>query len=242
MILATNPETVEVLRSAGGKSVRLYLDSGIRDEFLAAAPPVRNANSEFVILWAGHLDLRKALPLALEAMASVRKLPVRLLVAGDGPLRHNWERYASQLGIQDRVEFLGPVKWELMFALYREVDAFLFTSLRDSFGSVMLEAMSQGLPIITLSHQGAGAHVPSEAGIKVPVTTPRETVAGLAEAIRDLLYSPEKRSNMGSTGWEFARSHTWTRRAAYMIELYEQMSSPSKRSAGFEVFGASNQA
>ena len=57
----------------------------------------------------------------------------------------------------------------------------------------MLEAMARGMPLITLDHQGVGHSVPSEAGIKVPVTTPAQTIGGLAEAMRLLASDPALR-------------------------------------------------
>lgn len=82
--------------------------------------------------------------------------------------------------------------------------------------------MASGLPIVTLNHQGARAFVPPEAGIKVPVTNPQETVNAIAQAIRELWRSPELRERMGRAAWEFARTQTWERHAARMTEFYEQ--------------------
>jgi glycosyltransferase involved in cell wall biosynthesis len=84
-----------------------------------------------------------------------------------------------------------------MPALYRSADVFIFTSLRDSFGAQVLEAMGAGLPVVTLDHQGVGTFVPEKAAFKVPVKNPEETVAGLVEAIRTLMVSPELRAKMG---------------------------------------------
>jgi glycosyltransferase involved in cell wall biosynthesis len=106
--------------------------------------------------------------------------------------------------------------------LFRQADAFLFTSLRDTSGSVVLEAMAHALLIITLDHQGVGEFVPSDAGIKVPVTTPGKTAATLAQEIRRLGASMEMRVRMGEAAWAYARTQTWDRRAAQMSRWYHQ--------------------
>jgi glycosyltransferase involved in cell wall biosynthesis len=166
---------------------------------------------------------RKALPLALEALAKAGEVRVKLLVAGDGEMRSLWEDCARRLHVESRVEFLGEVAWDQMPGLYQSADAFVFTSLRDSFGTQVLEAMGQALPILTLDHQGVGTFVPSEAGIKVPVTSPQQTVAGLAEGIRRLALSPEERQKMGEAAFTYAKTQTWERRAERMSEMYEEV-------------------
>jgi glycosyltransferase involved in cell wall biosynthesis len=115
------------------------------------------------------------------------------------------------------------VDWQKMPALYQRADAFIFTSLRDALGSQVVEAMAQSLPILTLDHQGVGDFVPPDAGIKVPVTTPEETVAALAQAIRRLVTFPEVCRKMGEAAWEHAREHTWDKRAEWMSRLYEEV-------------------
>ena len=93
----------------------------------------------------------------------------------------------------------------------------------DSFGTQVLEAMGHSLPILTLDHQGVGTFVPSEAGIKVPVTSPQQTVADLAAGIRRLALFPEERLKMGQAAFAYARTQTWERRAEHMAKLYEEV-------------------
>jgi glycosyltransferase involved in cell wall biosynthesis len=230
LVFSTNHDTSRILRVAGAKDVHLELDSGIAPEYIPATPPKREASPTTSLLWVGRLEHRKALPLALEAMAQLGDLPLRLWVAGDGPQRAEWERRASELKLDGRVQFLGHVDHRQMAALYGRADIFLFTSLRDSFGTQLLEAMGQGLPIITLNHQGAGTFIPDDAAIKVPVLDPAETVRGIAEAICKLMGSEALRQSTGKAGWDFARKQTWDQRAARMVRYYETILS-AKRGA-----------
>jgi len=222
LILVVNYETERLLRAVGAKDVHLFLDAGVPRGFGLLAPPEPQMKEGFTLLWAGRLEPRKALPLALEALAQVRD-PVHLVVAGDGPMRETWRRYARELGVQERVTFLGMVSREEMIRLFQNVDAFIFTSLRDTFGSVVLEAMAFGLPVIVPDHQGVGAFVPANAGIKVPVSTPELTVRGFAEAIERLYKDYDLRFSLARGAWASAQEHRWERKVERMLELYEKI-------------------
>jgi exopolysaccharide biosynthesis WecB/TagA/CpsF family protein len=221
--LATNLETASLLKRIGAQDVRLCLDSGIPPSFVSNARPYKSQGETFTLLWAGRMLRRKALPLALEALAEVPDVPLRLLIAGDGEMRESWEHCARSLRVESKVEFLGRIRWGDMPELYQRADAFLFTSLRDSFGTQVLEAMAQGLPILTLDHQGVATFVPADAGIKIPVTNPRETVRGIGEGIRWLAQNPEARRRLGQAGRAFTETQTWEKRAEWMSKLYGEV-------------------
>ncbi|HZD51408.1 MAG TPA: glycosyltransferase family 4 protein [Woeseiaceae bacterium] len=221
LILATNPETAEILYRAGAARVELFYDNGVLPEQLMPRRKSRQPGACLELIWAGRLEVPKALPLALEAMARVTDLPVRLSIAGQGPLRATCERRAAALGLGDRVRFLGFVPRErLLNDVFAHSDAFLFTSLQDSAASVVLEAMAASLPVIGLDHQGVGMMVPEHAAIKVPVTSPSATVQGLADGIRALAASPELGLRLGEAARRHAATETWSRRAVRMNALY----------------------
>ncbi|WP_297859873.1 glycosyltransferase family 4 protein [Meiothermus sp.] len=223
LILATNAETESLLRRAGARRIEMFNVSGLPDSYVPSEPPAHPHQPTMTLLWAGRLESMKAPLLMLQIMQQVADLPVRLLVAGDGPLRPMCEAKAKEFGIEHKVQFLGRVNWHQMKELYRSADAFLFTSLRDSFGSVNLEAMSQALPLIAFDHQGVGYFVPSEAAIKIPVTTPEKDIRAFAEGIRKLYHHPELRQRMGRVAWEYARSEMESVRTLRMLELYRKV-------------------
>jgi glycosyltransferase involved in cell wall biosynthesis len=229
LILATNRETSDLLRGAGARDVRLFLDCGLFHEPSPSGAGSFSSDANRTFLWAGRLEPRKGLPLALEAFARIRHLPVKLLVAGKGPLRETWEQRAHLLGLDGKVEFLGPVPYDRMPQLFQSADAFVFTSLRDSFGSVVLEAMSYGLPVITLNHQGVGAFVPESAGAKVAVTTPAEVIESLASAIEKASQCEASRAAMGAAALKQASEETWDRRVRRLIAAYGEVITADRR-------------
>jgi glycosyltransferase involved in cell wall biosynthesis len=83
--------------------------------------------------------------------------------------------------------------------------------------------MAKGVPIVSLDHQGVGSFVPDDAGIKVPITNPKETVRSLAAAIEKLGNSSTRLHGMRLASWNFAREQTWTRRAEQMTRIYQEV-------------------
>jgi glycosyltransferase involved in cell wall biosynthesis len=222
LLLATNGETLAIARRMGARKAELFLDTGMPALFYASEPKRTFRQNEAHILWVGRLLERKALRLALETVAHLQ-IPFSMTILGDGPQDKDVRRWVAELGLEGRVTWPGRVPWNEVLRAYEAHEIFLFTSLRDSFGSQLLEALSQGLAIVTLDHQGAHDFVPQEAGIKVTVGTPDETARRLAEAIESLYRRPEILMPMSKTGLAFARLHEWSLKAERVTRLYEEV-------------------
>ncbi|MEZ4698726.1 MAG: glycosyltransferase family 4 protein [Rhodothermales bacterium] len=220
LLLATNSETLRIARRMGARRTELFLDTGLPASYYAAEPKRRFRDDTAHILWVGRLLERKALRLSLEAVAKL-KIPFRMTILGDGPEEVHVHQWIAELGLTDRVTWPGRVPWNEVQRAYEEHELFLFTSLRDSFGSQLLEAMSNGLAVVTLDHQGAHDFVPDNAGLRVPVTSPEATAAALAAAIETLYRQPERLEGMSQTGLDFARLNEWTLKAERVTRLYE---------------------
>lgn len=229
LVLSVNTATTAALRAAGATNVQTFLSCGVPEKLMALPRPLRPREpGTMQILWAGRLIPIKGLRLAIEAFAQIdRALSVRLQIAGgDGPLNLEMKELASSLGVTDRLEFLGDLSWDCLQEIYRRADVFMFTSLRDSAPTVLLEAMAHRLPILTLDHQAASTMVPPDAGIKVPLRSPAETIAALADGIRELARSSETRERMGEAGFRYAQGCGWPDRAQqvsrWYLEIVEQ--------------------
>jgi glycosyltransferase involved in cell wall biosynthesis len=81
---------------------------------------------------------------------------------------------------------------------YSEADVLVFPALRDSGGSALLEAMARCIPVVCLDWGGPGEMVDERSGIKVPVSSPKETISALAAALARLQRDPALRSTLAS--------------------------------------------
>src|SRR5205085_4404397 len=127
-------------------------------------------------------------------------VPGRLLLIGEGPDQPALRDEARQLGVADRVEFLGTLPHFLdIVPYYLAADAFWFPSnaRSEAFGLVQVEAMACGCPVINtrIPHSGVPWVCPHEqAGLTVPLNDP----PALAAAARRLLAEPGLRDRLAA--------------------------------------------
>jgi glycosyltransferase involved in cell wall biosynthesis len=225
VVLTTNTETFQLARALGKREVEPWFDAALPDSFFAEAPRIFSPTTEPLrLLWIGRMVPRKALPLALDVIAQVRR-PVTLTIAGGGLPAEQVHRMITDRGLTGRVFWAErPLDRAEVRRAYIEHDALLFCSLRDSCPAQLVEAMGLGLPVITLDHHGARDLVPDGSGIKVPPTTPEGVARDMAAAVEryhDL--SSEGRSAMSQQAWGFARTLNYADGAASFEMLYRRL-------------------
>jgi len=105
-----------------------------------------------VMLYVGRLAVEKNLELVLQtyAMAKQQSVKAKLVLVGDGPMRHELEQSFAD------VIFAGFRTGEDLAAHYASADMFVFASQTETFGNVTLEAMASGLAVVAFNHAAAG--------------------------------------------------------------------------------------
>ena len=171
----------------------------------------------------------KRLDLAIDALARPAGAAApHLVVAGGGELLDGFRARAAAAGAGDRVHFLGPVPHAELPAVLRAADAFVLTTEPpESFGLVLIEAMSCGLPTIATDYPGVRAVVDDgETGLVVPAADP----AAIGAAIARLAADPEARRRMGSAGRAKAeREWAWPRLLDRMDDAYAEAIAARRR-------------
>ena len=186
-------------------------------------PSKRSPSEQLRIVWTGLHIPRKALNLALEAVAN---LPVevnwKLHVLGNGPRTPMWQRQSEELGLTERCHFYGWLPRDEAIEIMASGHLMLITSLRDLTSTVTVEALALGLPIVCLDHCGFSDVVDESCGIKVPVTTPRQVVFGLSKAIQRLAQDEDLRHTLATGAVQRAKKYSWSKKAELVDRIYRQ--------------------
>ncbi|MBI5926413.1 MAG: glycosyltransferase family 4 protein [Aquabacterium sp.] len=166
-IFCRTEDTANFIPRAMAHKVVVANEIGAPSVVPRSAPVRRKPRTTF--LFAGRLMALKGLHLALDAMAQAIRhgADMELLVVGDGEMRECLVAKALALGLSNRLTMRARIPQVELMALYHEADAFLFPSLHDSGGTVVLESLSRGLPVICVDLGGPKHFLNESCGIVV---------------------------------------------------------------------------
>jgi len=204
--------TIEEVFGEGGISV---IPNGVEWSRFSSLPPPTSS----LILFVGRMERRKGAAVLVEAFSRIaeRRPDAELVLAGEGPERVAVERSVPE-ALRKRVVFTGRVDPAELAAVFGRAGVVCAPSLGgESFGIVLLEAMSAGRPVVASSIPGYAAVVRDGVdGILVPPGDP----AALATALDGVLGDPDAGRRMGESGRERARRYDWPLIAAEVEEVY----------------------
>jgi glycosyltransferase involved in cell wall biosynthesis len=174
-------------------------------------------NGPFVLTACGNLIARKNFGLIVQALQSLPDCRLRLI--GDGPERVPLEALAGQLGVADRVEFLG-VRFDLAAQLMA-CDCYVMPSFSEGYGLAMLEAIALGMPVVCADLPIYEDMMPGDAVPRFPPTS----VPGLVDAVRRVQADPARYAR--ATRDIFETRHTDRQMAEHYHDYVRQRLAPS---------------
>ena len=147
--------------------------------------PARPANG-LRLAFLGRLEPWKGVDIVLEVFAEVKKqeASAELWIIGDGPEHSRLQRQAKALGIYSAVTFHGWTDPQDCPRLLSQCEVFLYPSVFDCGGAVVLEAMSLGLPVLALNWGGPGDYLASGGGVLIEPVDRQRAIAELVSGVR----------------------------------------------------------
>lgn len=187
-----------------------------------------------LFIFAGRLERLKGVDVILEALARLTRhgasRAVRLLVIGEDSSsggcseKARLQKLATELGIHDRVDFLGPVSQTRLSTYYSAAEAVLMPSYSESFGLAGLEAQACGTAVVASSEAGL-ASVLREGVSGFLVDGP--DAEAYADRMRRLLDEPGLAERLGRRGRQLAERFSWQRTADELFSRFEALTSLS---------------
>lgn len=214
VILTKTEDTRQRLPAWAQSKSRCELEVGLAGGRIASEPVGYAKGERFRLMFVARFIHLKGGMLCLAALARLRRagVDVTLTLVGAGPQEAQWRDMARQVGVSECVEWWGWRPQSEVLRAYRQHHAFLFPSLHDSSGNAVLEALSQGLPVVCLANGGPAAVVGPHAGLRVDAADQGvdAVAAALADAVRSLIEDEARYLQLSRAALARAADLSWS--------------------------------
>lgn len=183
----------------------------------------RQPYEKLKICWSGLHIPRKSLNLLLDAIALDGNEKVELHVIGEGSETKRWKRKSKRLGLRNIV-WHGWMSRDEGLRIMQSCHLFCITSLSDLTSTVILEALSFGLPVIALDHCGFGNVLTPSCGIKISINNKRQVVKDFNKAILDIEKDEDRRYLLAKGAQMRSKEFNWKDKAEVISKIYETVS------------------
>ncbi len=173
------------------------------------------------LIFVGTLDSRKSVITILRSLLRMNNPNrVRLHVVGDGVLRSSLEQFCKDNNLSGSVVWHGNVSRERVSELMNSAHLHMITSVSEGNPTTIWEAMSVGLPTLSLDHCGMHDTICDECGFKIPIVSYDQIVADIATVIDDCVGDPELLRSKACGVLRCRERYTWERRVGFLEECY----------------------
>lgn len=220
-IIAATQDAHDTIQKVWGKDSVIVPEVGLLD-----ANTTVNVNErigKMKIAWSGQHTPAKALNFLIEAVACCKhKNDVELHVLGVGKYTNRWKASAKKKGLEN-IAWYGWMERAKAIEVMRGCHLFCITSMADLTSTVLLEALSYGLPVVAMNRFGFANTITNDCGIKIDIHTKKQVVQDFAAAI-DLLYENEnKRQALSKGAFERAKDFSWDKKAEMINDIYKNL-------------------
>ena len=214
VILARTPESAKVVPPRWRGKVEIVHEVGVE----RCAPPREARTPARRIMYAGGFIYLKGITLGVRAFAEFVRLGgvARFTLVGKGPEQIRARKLAQDLKVDHLIDWVSWVEQRDLWRIYDQHDIFLFPSLHDSGGTVVVEALSHGLPVACFDLGGPGQIVTPESGVVQPTAgrTAHEAALELGRALKELVDDEPRFRRLSAGARKRAEEFTWSYRVA----------------------------
>jgi glycosyltransferase involved in cell wall biosynthesis len=175
-----------------------------------------------VMLFVGRVAHEKNIGFLLKVVDRIRhEIPsILFVIAGEGPARTSLESEVRDLRIGDNVLFLGYLdRHRELNGCYRAADVFVFSSRTETQGLVLLEAMAQGVPVVSIAELGTRDVLLEGAGVWIA----KEELTDFSGKVVSMLGDHHARMALGESGRKYASEWSSKKQAQRMLNFYRSV-------------------
>jgi 1,2-diacylglycerol 3-alpha-glucosyltransferase len=227
MVVPSHP-MLQVLRDYGITTPTEVIPTGIAPESFVAGDRAAFrqkygiAQDRPMLLFVGRVAHEKNIDFLLKVADRVRhEIPdVLFVIAGEGPARESLASEVATLGLGENVMFLGYLNRNTeLNSCYCSADIFIFASRTETQGLVLLEAMAQGVPVVSTAELGTRDVLKEGLGVWIA----QEELGDFSGKVVSMLGDAQTRKDLGMSGCDYAHEWSASRQAQQMLLFYRSV-------------------
>lgn len=224
-LLSATPESRQVIRRIYKRDSYPVSETGCDRMEVAIDSGRFRTRGTFDILWVGRFFYAKQLNIALETIARLKDLDVRLHIVGDGSAAEvtRYKDLADRLSVGGQCVWHGKIPHAEVLGWMRKAHLFFFTSVSEATSSVVSEALQNRLPVVCFDTCGFGAIVSERVGRKIRLSNPGKSASDFAAVIRGLYRDRSLLEELSSTCAREIGALYWEYKAGNVLSIYHQV-------------------
>lgn len=185
----------------------------------------KQKNRNCVFLVAGRLIYRKGHEFLLDALMRLPdELPYECRIVGSGPqIKKLIKKCEKNQKLSKHVKFVGAIPYVEMVREFQNSDVLIMPSIRETTGTVLLEAMSKGVPVITINRYGGPILLDEKSGWLYDGNTKEEFLENLSQVIIKCIEKPSEVKKRGDNAFLKTEKYTWDYKIKHYNQIYKQL-------------------
>lgn len=182
-------------------------------------------NEKLHILWVGKFDFRKQLSLAIKAIKEAQNPNLHLDIYGTGNENQikEYKEVAQTLQTENQITWHGSQPNTKVLEAMKKSHVFLFTSISEDTSTVVLEAVSNQLPVVCFNTCGMGYVINDKVGIKIELSNPQQSIQEFAQVLNQLESNRNLLKELSENCKQRQVELSWDNKAKQMVELYNSI-------------------
>lgn len=223
LLLVSTTETGAIVRKVFHKDYLYLPENGLTERPDTNLSHFTSSQDKIRLACIGTLDGRKNFITLLKALLLVPdRNNLHVDIVGDGKLRNLLTNFVSTHGLQEIVTFHGQVSRQEAVDIFKHTHLHIITSIGEGNTTVIWEAMSHGVPTLTLDHCGMHDTVTPQNGYKIAVTNTTQIIHDIAKTLQHILEHPQELQEKSHQVLIDSEKYLWENRVAFFETCYDQ--------------------
>lgn len=207
-LYAVNDETKNIMQQVANKPCKKICEISIGENFKALnVTHIKKQPVEIVYL--GRLIEFKGIMLLMDVIKNIKTdIPFHVSLYGKSELENEIKQYIKKYKLENTVAVKGNIDYSQVIGVYQNADIFVHPTLRDSAGTVFIEAIANKLPIVALDQSFAHDLSEHECGLFVNTEQSKEEIINeFAGKLKELIENYDLRVKLGQNGYDYANTY-----------------------------------